>query len=41
MSTARAHLEVLPRSIQLVLWLGLLALLAFPLIGSDFHVQMV
>ncbi len=41
MSTARAHLEVLPRSIQLVLWLGLLALLAFPWIGSDFHAQMV
>ncbi|MCW5236811.1 branched-chain amino acid ABC transporter permease [Verminephrobacter eiseniae] len=41
MSTARAHIEVLPRSVQLALALGLLALLLFPLVGSDFYLQMV
>ena len=41
MSTPRANIEVLPRSAQLTLALGLVALLAFPFVGSDFYVQMV
>ena len=41
MSAPKAHLEVLPRSVQLVLGLGLVALAAFPFVGSDFYVQMV
>lgn len=41
MSTPRAHLEVLPRSVQFVLALGATALVLFPLVGSDFYVQMV
>ncbi|HPW07950.1 MAG TPA: branched-chain amino acid ABC transporter permease [Burkholderiaceae bacterium] len=41
MSTAKAHLEVLPGSVKLVLGLGLIALAAFPLIGTDFYTQMV
>jgi branched-chain amino acid transport system permease protein len=41
MSTPRAHLEVLPRSVQLSLALGLVALVVFPFVGSDFYVQMV
>ncbi len=40
MST-KAHLEVLPRSLQIVLGLGLVALLAFPFVGTDFYAQMV
>ena len=35
MSAPKAHLEVLPRSVQLVLGLGLLALAAFPFVGSE------
>ena len=31
MSTPQAHLETLPRSVQVFLLLGLVALLAFPL----------
>ncbi len=41
MSEARANIEVLPRSAQVVLALGLLALVVFPFVGSDFYVQMV
>lgn len=41
MSTPRANLEVLPRSVQFVLALGAAALVLFPLVGSDFYVQMV
>lgn len=41
MSAPRTNLEVLPRSVQFVLVLGLVALLAFPFVGSDFYVQMV
>lgn len=41
MSTARANLEKLPRSVQLVLGLGLVALAAFPFVGTDFYIQMV
>ena len=40
MSAARAHLEVLPRAARWLLGLGALALALFPLIGSDFYVQM-
>jgi branched-chain amino acid transport system permease protein len=41
MSTPQAHLETLPRSVKLLLALGLLALLAFPFAGQDFYTQMV
>jgi hypothetical protein len=41
MSTPRANLEVFPRSVRLVLWLGLAALATFPFVGGDFYVQMV
>jgi branched-chain amino acid transport system permease protein len=41
MSAARANLETLPRSIHVLLVLGLIALAAFPLVGTDFYVQMV
>jgi branched-chain amino acid transport system permease protein len=41
MSAAKAHLEVLPRSLQIVLGLGLIALLAFPFVATDFYAQMV
>ena len=41
MSAAKSHLEVLPRSLQLMLGLGLVALLAFPFVGTDFYAQMV
>jgi branched-chain amino acid transport system permease protein len=41
MSAAQANLETLPRSVQAVLGLGLLALLAFPFVGTDFYLQMV
>ena len=41
MSTTKSNLEVLPRSIQLVLGLCLIALAAFPFVGTDFYIQMV
>ena len=41
MSTPQGHLETLPRSVQVLLFLGLIALLAFPLAGQDFYTQMV
>jgi branched-chain amino acid transport system permease protein len=44
MSTAKAQLEKLPRSIQFVLVLGAIALAAFPLLpiaGSDFYLGML
>lgn len=41
MSAPRARLETLPHGLQAALALGLLALLSFPLVGSDFYVQMV
>ena len=41
MSTPQGHLETLPRSVQLLLGLGLIALLAFPFVGQDFYIQMV
>ncbi|HSH90194.1 MAG TPA: branched-chain amino acid ABC transporter permease, partial [Ramlibacter sp.] len=37
----KANLETLPRSLQIVLALALLALALFPLVGSDFYAQMV
>ena len=41
MSAVRANLEVLPRGVQIALWLCLAALVAFPWVGSDFYLQMV
>ncbi len=41
MSTARAHLEVLPASVKLTVGLGLVALLLFPWFGTDFYIQTV
>jgi branched-chain amino acid transport system permease protein len=41
MSTPQGHLETLPRSVQLLMGLGLIALLSFPLVGQDFYIQMV
>lgn len=41
MSAPRARLETLPHGLQAALALGLLALLSFPFVGSDFYVQMV
>ncbi len=41
MSTPKANLEVLPRGVQIALGLGLIALLAFPWVGTDFYTQMV
>ena len=41
MSTPQGHLETLPSSVQVLLGLGLIALLAFPLAGQDFYTQMV
>jgi branched-chain amino acid transport system permease protein len=40
MSAAKAHLEQLPRGLQVALALGLLALLAFPFVATDFYAQM-
>jgi branched-chain amino acid transport system permease protein len=41
MSAPQNHLETLPRSVQFVLLLGLIALLAFPFVGSNFYIDMV
>ncbi len=41
MSSPRANLEQLPRSAQLVMVLGFIALAAFPFVGSDFYTHMV
>ena len=41
MSHPTAHLEWLPRSVQLTLACGLVALASFPFVGSDFYAQMV
>jgi branched-chain amino acid transport system permease protein len=41
MSTRTAHLEVLPRSLQMLLAGGLVLLIAFPFIGSDFYAQTI
>jgi branched-chain amino acid transport system permease protein len=41
MSAQKAHLEKLPRRLQVLLGLAMLALLAFPLAGSDYYVQLL
>jgi branched-chain amino acid transport system permease protein len=41
MSAAKAHLEVLPRSLQVLLAIGLVLLAAFPFVSTDFYAQMV
>ena len=41
MSQHQAHLETLPRSIRVVLALGLVALIAFPFVGSEFYQQIL
>ena len=41
MSTLKANLEVLPRGVQVALGLALMALIAFPFVGTDFYTQMV
>ncbi len=41
MSAQLANLEVLPVSIKLVLGMGLVALLAFPFVGTPFYTEMV
>lgn len=41
MSAAKANLEALPRTLQVVLALAFLALALFPAIGTDFYVQSV
>ncbi|MEP6965801.1 MAG: branched-chain amino acid ABC transporter permease [Polaromonas sp.] len=41
MSAAKSNLEVLPRGVQLALVLGLVALLAFPFVGTGFYIEMV
>ncbi len=41
MSAQQANLEVLPVSIKLVLSMGLIALLAFPFVGTPFYTEMV
>jgi branched-chain amino acid transport system permease protein len=41
MSAPKANLETLPRGVQIALGLGLVALLAFPWVGTDFYTQMV
>ena len=41
MSAAKSNLEVLPRSMQVVVALVLVALLAFPFVGSEFYAGLV
>ena len=41
MSARQANLEILPVSIKLVLGMGLVALLAFPFVGTPFYTEMV
>jgi len=41
MSTPRSHLEVLPRSLQVLLAAALVVLVAFPFIGTDFYAQTI
>lgn len=40
-SSKSSNLETLPRSLQAALGLGLLALVAFPFVGTEFYAQMV
>jgi branched-chain amino acid transport system permease protein len=41
MSAQQSNLEILPTSIKLVLGMGLVALLAFPFVGTPFYTEMV
>eukprot|EP01036_Dinobryon_divergens_P004101 gene4101-5414_t len=41
MSVGIANLEILPTSIKLVLGMGLVALVAFPFVGTPFYTEMV
>lgn len=41
MSSPKSNLETLPRSLQAVLVLGLLVLVAFPFVGSEYYAGMV
>lgn len=41
MSANKANLETLPRTLQAVVALGLLALVVFPFVGTEFYAQMV
>ncbi len=41
MTTAKANLEILPRGVQVALGIALIALVAFPFVGTDFYTQMV
>ena len=41
MSAVKTNLETLPRSLQVVLVLGFIALLVFPFVGTEFYAQMV
>ena len=41
MSTPQIHLETLPRSIQLLMVMGFVALAVFPFVGSEFYTAMV
>ena len=41
MSAQQSNLEMLPRGLQVALVLALLALAAFPLVGTDFYTEMV
>jgi branched-chain amino acid transport system permease protein len=41
MSAHKSHLEVLPRSLRMLLAAGVMLLVAFPFIGSDFYAQTV
>lgn len=41
MTAPRAHLETLPRGLQVALAIGFIALLVFPFVGSEFYAGMV
>jgi branched-chain amino acid transport system permease protein len=41
MSSTTAHLEVLPRSLQVTLALAVVALAVFPFVGTEFYAQLV
>jgi branched-chain amino acid transport system permease protein len=41
MAAPKANLETLPRSVQLALMMGLVALAAFPFVSSDYYTEMV
>jgi branched-chain amino acid transport system permease protein len=41
MSAKKSHLEVLPRSLQMLLAGGLMLLIAFPFVGTDFYAQTI